>query len=414
MTNLSDQSSILPNKGWLPFDIVSQIIRELVSELESFSYDRCLDHESIIELLRLRLVCRTWSEAIIPFAFHTVQLHTSDAVQIIFHNWSRIQTPDLPCPIKRLMIQDLVYLQPDDRKSRCPIFMDQAAKLIELTGENLNELTLLFSNSFGISPRLIEAISHLKHLKRLHLQGAMDTARRETYDPLLLSNLFDAILKLEAFTLTYVHAITLKPKPSALSTLRYLNFEYFDGNRDAIAHICQAAKQSLKIIQYRGEIHNPELVFGPITNTLEGLINFSLTDDITQSTINMHLPKLRLLRTRFGQEADDYGMYENPILFLTWPIFYTIRTLVLDIDEGPYHLEEHLQHKGRDPFRKTPHLKHIIFIMSEGDRAHTLVPSKLVKDLKSHGINCHIQPELKPEELMELDLKLNGPVICSS
>ncbi|EGG05701.1 uncharacterized protein MELLADRAFT_63958 [Melampsora larici-populina 98AG31] len=414
MDRLSDHSFILPNRGWLPSDIVSQIIEEFVLDLRFFGYDRCLDHESVSELLRLRLVSKTWSEAIIPFAFHTVQLHTSKGIQLIIDNWSKIQAPDLPCPVKRLMIQDQVYLRPNDWERRCPISLDQAAILIELIGGNLNELTLLFSGSFGISQSLVKAISHIKHLKKLNLQDDEDTATRKDYDPLLLSNLFDAIPKLEAFTLKYVHAIISEVKPLVLSTLKYFNFKYFDGNRDAIAHICQAAKESMRIIEYRGEIQEPELVFGPIANTLEGLFTFSLTDDITQSTIDLKLPKLRLLRTRFGQEADDYGMYENPILFLKWPIFHTIRTLVLDIDEGPYHLEEHLQHMGRDPFRKTPNLKHVIFIMSEGYKSCPVVPSKLVKDLKSHGIDCHSKPESNPEELMELDLKLNGAVIRSS
>lgn len=117
MNRLTEHSFVSPNRGWLPFDIVSQIIEEFVLELRFSRYDGWLDHESVSELLQLRLVSKTWSEAIIPFAFHTVQLHTSKGIQLIIDNWSKIQVPDLPCPVKRLMIQDLLYPGANGEKS---------------------------------------------------------------------------------------------------------------------------------------------------------------------------------------------------------------------------------------------------------------------------------------------------------
>ncbi|EGG06621.1 uncharacterized protein MELLADRAFT_106568 [Melampsora larici-populina 98AG31] len=434
MHKSSEQEFTAPKKLWLPFEIVSQIINEYVSKLTysrnediDLASDPCLDHKSRTELLSLRLVSKLGQKAIIPFAFHTIRLRSSTAVQVILDNWSKIQAPDCPCPVKRLIIQDLIYIGPNDymslkkgRRRQYPIFVDQAAKLIELIGENLNELKLFFIDSFGISPSLVEAAKRITNLRKLSLLDLQCTTRDWAYDPLLLSDFFLAMPRLEALTLLKVDVIILPMNPPALSNLRYLNFGYFDSNRDAITHICQTAKDSLKIINFRGQIREPGRVFGPIVNTLEGLITRAVTVDIPESPIDMNFPKLRLLRTRLCHDPHAYGMFIRHEHFLIWPIFRTIRTLVLDSYGGPAYLASHLRYSGEDPFRNTPNLRHIIFVLTLNA---TKVDLRLLgQALSSHGIQCHIKPESTPEELMcssyeliyfgqqELDLKLNGPV----
>lgn len=416
MTNLSVQSSTPPDKGWLPFEIVSQIVDKFVFELGDYRYDehdtssdRCLDHESITELLTLRLVSKTWSEAVIPFAFHTMKLHSSKAVQVILDHWSKIQAPDRPCPVKRLIIQDLFYVDSTNERSvkglkSTVIFMDQAVKLIELIAENLNELTLSFVDGFGIAPNFVKAVKHIKDLKKLGLQDGEGYDLPAGWVPQSLSNLLVAIPKLEAFTLEYVVLIMLQLRSPALSNLRYFNFRFFPNNLDAIGHIVQTAKDSLKIIEYRGDFKDAQRVFGPIANTLEGLITYVVEDDIPQLAKNMKFPKLRLFRTRRFREPDMFGRFEH---FLNWPIFHSIRTLVLDIYEGAYYLIYHLERGGKNPFENTPNLKHIIFISDVN--SYPVVTLEQVEELKSHGIHCHMRPELKPEKLMELDIKFNGP-----
>ncbi|EGG00011.1 uncharacterized protein MELLADRAFT_112230 [Melampsora larici-populina 98AG31] len=409
MTNLSIQSSTPPDKGWLPYDIVSQIVDIFVSDLGHYRYDdhdtssdEYLLHESITELLQLRLVSKTWSEAVIPFAFHSMELHSSKAVQVILDNWSKIQAPDRPCPVKRLIIQDLFFVDHTNEKSvkglkSTVIFMDQAVKLIELIGENLNELTMLFVDGFGIAPNLVKAVKRIKDLKKLCIQDGEGYDLPAGYVPQSLSDLLVAVPKLQAFTLEYVVLMWFQLKSPALSNLQYFNFRFFPNNLDAIGHIVKTAKESLKIIEYRGDFKDARLVFGPIANTLEGLITYIVEDDIPQSAKNMKFPKLRLFRTRLFREPDRFGRFEH---FLNWPIFHSIRTLVLDSYEGAYYLTDHLERGGKSPFENTPNLKHIIFMIDESSGGCSAVTLKLVEDLKTYGIRCHMRPESKPEKLM--------------
>lgn len=125
--------------------------------------------------------------------------------------------------------------------------------------------------------------------------------------------------------------------------------------------------------------------------TLEGLVTQTVTKNVPDSVINMEFPRLCFLQCgdRF------YGQITK--LFLTWPMIHTIRTLALDISYGPAYSEEHMYERGKDLFYTTPHLQHIIFVFWHQDQS---VPSELVEALQSHGIKCHVSPDLKPGELM--------------
>lgn len=418
-----DRPLTTPAQFSLPFEILSRVVETYVSQLGSLPHDdqdtgsdRTLFYSSTTELLRLRLVSRTWSKAIVPFAFETVRLRTSRSVQSMLKHWSSsIYAPSAQCPVKRLIIERLAYLQPSDEKilekgmkKQCPVFMDEAANLIELIGGNLKELRLEFIDSFGISPSLRKALTHLQHLKKLNLLEGRKPLEVEEglFEPKSLADLLFVIPKLEYLTIQWLDLENLELTAPALSNLRYFNFLYEDDNLAAIAHICRTAKESLKIIECAGisaELEEVERIFGPIKNTLEGLFTFFITYDIPKCAINMKFPKLRVFRTQYC----DSTYQDN--LFLTWPMLLNIRTLVLHIEGGQYYLNYHFQHAGQHPFHTTPKLRHIIFILSERWNAETSVAPELIKTLDSHRIQCHVLPATKPEELMELDLKLNGP-----
>ncbi|EGG04327.1 uncharacterized protein MELLADRAFT_89486 [Melampsora larici-populina 98AG31] len=113
-----------PAQYSLPFEITCRIVETYVSQLGSLPHDdqdtasdRTLFYSSTKELLRLRLVSKTWSQATVPFAFHTIRLSTSRSVQSMLKHWSSsIYAPRAQCPVKRLIIEGLAYLQPSDAK----------------------------------------------------------------------------------------------------------------------------------------------------------------------------------------------------------------------------------------------------------------------------------------------------------
>lgn len=404
MIDLPKRHLTTPHQIFLPFEIASQIVEEFVSQWDDL--DPGCRSPSRTELLRLRLVSRTWSKAIIPFAFHTLRLHRLHRVKVNPRNWSNLIHNGLPYPVKRLMIQDLTGMEEDESNEtrlveeglKFAAFMKEVAGVIEFIGPGLTELKLLYDHPFGISSTLISAVKHIKHLKKLKIQGGH-------CNPKSLADLLVAIPNLESLTIDYDNLEGLALEAPALSNLRVFTFDsHYSLN--GIAHICATAKETLKVIEFKfntiPEINFDEAgqVFGPIRGTLEGLIASyrRLPEDVT----NMDFPKLRFLYNRYTSYFDEG--------FLTWKMFRAIRTLALDIDYGPYYLEKYLWHAGERPFCTTPNLKHIIFILDWAPYGPNCVPPELVEALESHRIQCHIMPGMKPDEFLSVDYELNGPM----
>ncbi|EGG00010.1 uncharacterized protein MELLADRAFT_73280 [Melampsora larici-populina 98AG31] len=123
----------------------------------------------------------------------------------------------------------------------------------------------------------------------------------------------------------------------------------------------------------------------------------------------MKFPRLRILHTYCCPNPGPFDWDDTPRNFMNWTIMHTIRMLVLGIGHGLIYLKA-LCRDYLSPFHMTPHLKHIVFILDPKEDVPTSVPSTLVETLKSYGIQSHVRPYYKPDELMALDDELNGPM----
>ncbi|EGG00009.1 uncharacterized protein MELLADRAFT_68163 [Melampsora larici-populina 98AG31] len=372
MNQLPDQAPTSDQRS-LPYEIVSQIVETYASELLSYrwadrdtSSEMYLHPRSITELLKLRLVSKTWSKMITPIAFDSLHIHNSKMAQVIIEEWSTLSySHDQPCPVRRLIIENIYYLEPEDEKKikkeglkKSPVCMEQAAELINVIGKNVKELSLMFSASFGISPSLVKAMKGMKRLKKFNvLDGQICSGHRGAHNPDSFAELLVAIPNLKNLSIEWTVLKRLELQPPALSNLQYFNFRYREVNFDAIANIIEAAKNTLKVIEYTShleEVEEAQRIFGPVQNTLEGLVTFLVNKDIPEDAINMKFPKLRLLRTRKTPYFDEE---EIPAFFLTWPIY--------------------------DPE----------------------IDADLIEDLEDYGIECWTIPdsEATPDELMLMD-----------
>ncbi|KAH9817135.1 hypothetical protein DFH28DRAFT_1094532 [Melampsora americana] len=203
-----------------------------------FSYEIISDNQpsTYTELLRLHLVSKTWKQSTAPFAFQFFKIRGSNGTQIIFKNWSSsIYAPYLPFPVKR---RENDETSPKEAQES-PIFMDQATKLIELIGLNLNQSTLVLS-------------------------------------------------------IEYVDLEGLESKSPALSKLRYFSSRRTQHNLDGIIHICQSAEESLKLIEFdhHSDFEEAKRILEPIRSILEGLVTPLFSENNPERAIQIEFPRL--------------------------------------------------------------------------------------------------------------------------
>lgn len=412
----------------LPFDIVIQILQEFVKQLNrdydcnNSLIDPDLTYSSYKELIRLRLVSKTWSKAVIPFYFQTIHINDSRRAKIILDQWDdKLLGPRGSFPIRGLSIKRLWYSkeenaeededctvsETDAKKEPTPVSMDQLSRLISLIGSDLKTLDLKFVCSMGVSSQLIEAIKTIKDLKSLKISYDYKYSKSGTYDLDSISKLFSSIPKLEILTFHYDSLDNLKLEPPALSNLRLFAFT-FDSEPKGLAHITETSKKSLKLIELFSSDASEGLgeVFEPIKDTLEGIFTIIFPNQLSNDVTQLEFPKLRVMRTQEGEEG-----FGGTIYWLEVPMLRNVRTIVTDLGFSEDYWKGALKHAGVDALKKVPNFKHIVFtrdryLKNEGKE----INPELVEDFKSRGVQCHVMDEMTCDEIMELDYKLNGPM----
>lgn len=414
MSNRLSSTNTILKPAWLPIEVVTVIIDFFVAQFEVLvsvdSNSTSLHPSSTRELLLLRLVCKTWSQAVVPFGFHTIHFNTPRSVKSILENCKELLGDrDVSCPVKRLDFNNLMLYWEASRElsyweimhpNFSPILMDEAAEVIEFLGENLVEIQFSFANSMGFSPEMVKSLTSLKGLKKLAISREGDTPSRSNTDYESLSDLLNATSELEYLEMYFTHLDVLELQPRALPKLRYLWFLYAETNIEAISHLCESTKENLKILDYFSYHNDIEInmAIEPVKETLEGLFTWDIPYHLPASIAGMKLPQLRVMRGR--------TVSENNLLWLQWPLFQTVRTLVFDFGPGKGIWERMLKRIGRNHLPKPPTLKHVIFTSWDEIK----VDDSLVIAFKFHGIECHFLPEPILEEILELDYKLNGPM----
>lgn len=420
----------------LPYEIIVQILREFVNQLdkdcdhfESAATEPYLRKSSYTELIKLRLVSKMWSAAVIPFYFETISINSSKYANVIMDNWKDfIFEPNLYCPVKRLTIGKLSFPKEeghekeevqDEEEEDCKkwredaeeranlVTVNQLARLIELLGTNLKTLNMTFTCSMGFSPQLIEACKSIKQLKSVAIQLNYEKLDTGPFDIDSISKFLSALPQLECLLFDFSLLEPLRLEPPALQNLRRFSFTFDEIGLEGASHIIHTARETLKVIElFPGSqpTEDIETMFEPVQDTLEGLFTKSFTEQIFGDVNEWDFPSLRLLRTHYPPEE-----VESEIYWLQDPMLRSVRTIVTNLDCSEEYWIVALEVAGVDALKKAPNLKHIVFTKSEQSEPQEINP-ELVEALKSFGVQCHLSHELTPDECMELDYTLNGPM----
>ncbi|EGG13220.1 uncharacterized protein MELLADRAFT_100980 [Melampsora larici-populina 98AG31] len=412
-------------KAELPFEIVSMIVEILfehhLSQPKypewsfSIASDPFLYSWVTPEFLGLRLVCKTWALAATPICFRTLWFRDSSHAQIMINLMTGpVQALDFSSFVKRLAFQDAGYWKDrneGDNPMLCdPNSTDEVVDLINLIGQNTTELYLKVHDSIMITSSLVEAVKNIKGLKKLSIEARHDYQPDGGYDSQAFSDLLVAHPNLECLILHGYNLETLSLGETALSKLKHISFiDYFDAiNIEGMTQICTLAKHSLKSIEFfsyevdQGDYSEMiEPLFEPIMNTLEFISCNSIDSEIPQDTIDTEFPRLRVIHM---------ASYGGEIIEGDWPIFHHVRTISQSLDDGQKSWRRTLNQTA-DVSWKPPNLRLLVFTEPNAISARDeVMDEKLINALKMHGIHCCYYPKIKPDELLELDLRFNGPM----
>ncbi|EGG01570.1 uncharacterized protein MELLADRAFT_75601 [Melampsora larici-populina 98AG31] len=155
-------------------------------------------------------------------------------------------------------------------------------------------------------------------------------------------------------------------------------------------------------------------MFQTSLNAIEIISCGSTMDDFSREIDCFEYPRLRVLH---DVDSSDPSRYDSDEPTGTLPIFRHVRTLVQPIDDGQHFWRWTLEKctLDRTPTQhwtrhwKPPKLQLLIFTTPR-KKNYTILSAKLVATLESHGIRCRYIPGIKPNEILDLDLELNGPV----
>ncbi|EGG10589.1 uncharacterized protein MELLADRAFT_103272 [Melampsora larici-populina 98AG31] len=426
MPILPSPPDTIPGSRRVPLEVVYLIMESFISQFNTGRSETCNSAaipfsrpSSTKELLRLRLICKSWAKLIPKLAFHTIHLPTPRSVESIVKYCRDSHLDSILSPVRRLSIEKIVYWDPlgvenpdeglpgfrrdlDELEifnfTFVPVLMHHATELIETIGQNLTDLTFKFTNSMGFSPELIGAIKQIKCLKKLYISRLGNIPPGSNNDSKSLVEILNTTPSLESLTIYFDDLEILHLEPQALPRLRHLWFDIQEGNTEAISHLCKATKDSLKAIEYiTSDDQDVRILIEPLKDNLEYLFTEMFSNHFLNDLSEITFPKLRVTRCFTWWIALDFE--DTPTLaWLQRPIFKTIRTLVTDLRGAKEYWQTALENLGDDVLTKPPNLKHFIFIDRLGD--HSISDEPLVRSFKSHGIQCHFVSNLTYEEIL--------------
>ncbi|EGF97502.1 uncharacterized protein MELLADRAFT_85117 [Melampsora larici-populina 98AG31] len=289
--------------------------------------------------------------------------------------------------------------------------MNQLATLIELLGKKLKTLSLCFvyHNNIGISPRVIKAIENIEDLKSFMIFSGHEDSKYRTRNLKSITELFSAMPKIEWLKFMCGAIKKLDFKPTALTNLRCLSFSY-DKNSKVLSNIIRTSKSTLKFIELNSAFEDCQdliQIFEPIQDTLEGLGTMSFSEDLPAEFASLDFPKLRVL---IDQSTRPYRvMRATNEHVLAAPMLRNVRTVVTAIESTTYRSYWDLTDLLVG-VEEVPSFKHFVLTKEAWIQDYIVIPPKFMEDYKSRGVQLHVTNQVSCDELMELDLKLNGPM----
>ncbi|EGG08948.1 uncharacterized protein MELLADRAFT_104639 [Melampsora larici-populina 98AG31] len=220
------------------------------------------------------------------------------------------------------------------------------------------------------------------------------------YDPDSLLELISAIPTLENLSLDSGSFGHLNFTSPALSNLRYFCFGNDDEEFEGISSIIEKSKNTLKFIEINAWFEPSEGlqdVFEPVKDTLEGLFTRLFTKQVTKSVTDLSFPKLRVIKT---------GCYDDITSEIDWlqaPMLKNVRTIVQDAYSTKIYWGNALRAAGVNALKKVPNFKHIVCtanLDSKYREDSDFIHPDLFELFKSHGVQCHVSPNLTADEIM--------------
>ncbi|KAH9809856.1 hypothetical protein DFH28DRAFT_987196 [Melampsora americana] len=414
--------------GLLPVEVIHIITKFFVSQCAMTESDPTnsatepfIHPSSTRELLELRLVSKIWSVAITPFCFHSICLTRPRNVQVLIKEWKDSILNSPFSPLKRLSIENLDFensneqLEEEIQTNQSEISdltfplvsMNDAAELIEFFGKNLTELTLKFSNQVGFSSELIKSIQQIKCLKRLMIHRIEESPEGGYTDSTSIAELLNSTPSLESLSIYFsdLNTFSSKLEPQAISNLKHLWFLYSPNNILGLAGLFIHASNKLKVLEYLA--HNQPEDLGLSITGICSKLKCLFIDEIPTNI--PYMIRNGLYRNLSVMRCIEWPLESFNLDWLLWPIFFTVRTLVSDFNHArPYWIQALAALNG-GVLRKSPNFRHIVFT---GFPDNTVPDEAFVKALRLRGIRSHFTHQLNYDQILELDLKLNGPDPC--
>ncbi|EGG06429.1 uncharacterized protein MELLADRAFT_63395 [Melampsora larici-populina 98AG31] len=198
-------------------------------------------------------------------------------------------------------------------------------------------------------------------------------------------------------------------KPIGLTNLQHFSFVLFETNYELISQFTKSSKNTLKTIRLLSCSSSDEAiekVLSPIKDTLEGIFTSSFTDEIIGNVIQWSFPNLRVIGTHHHPRWICEKLHWLQVEMLRY-----VRTIVIDLDGGEEYWSESFSVMEPDVLKNVPNLKLIVFCDRYEESEVQFIDPDLVESFREHGIQCHLIDKLVPDEIMELDYKLNGPML---
>lgn len=283
----------------LPAEVIEIIIFYFRKDASYVPVDRYnsaeeefLNQKYVMDLLKLRLLGQTWSNTVSSIVYKSLHLefpwankYLADILNssINFISFSQLRNltldrilhqPDIgPGSFyQRITDPNLrqreIEFQYYDSKS---ISLQEAAKIITLSGLNLTHLKLKFTNSVGFSEEFVLAMKKIKSLKTLVIAG--DTFHNPRNDAESLTAVLNNADELPSLSLDFGTLSSLDLKDGALSNLEHLWVACHPNNLDAISNFCESGDRPLKLLEFRHTNYAVDAarLMMALSGTLEGL-----------------------------------------------------------------------------------------------------------------------------------------------
>ncbi|EGG04304.1 uncharacterized protein MELLADRAFT_108614 [Melampsora larici-populina 98AG31] len=185
----------------LPVEVVGLIIAYYMEDtdflepsLMNSANRRLLCSAPLCHLLSLRLLSKSWNDAIIPFVYKDLYLATPAMCMGILLSFNGSHRFAIFSGLRKICLSGVVFVSecvkhgsslggsngnqdgrciPGNVTNHSAIGMDLAAELIGVCGGSLEELDFIFFHSVGFSPDLRVAIGGMEKLNALGIVGGM-------------------------------------------------------------------------------------------------------------------------------------------------------------------------------------------------------------------------------------------------